>query len=98
MKAVPHFSSRRKDPAMSTAQVLEQLRHLSNAERLEVVEAATRLVRDTLASGTPDPKSEGDRRIRVAAASVRDLYEPGGDLTEWTALDSEDFADDHLQR
>jgi len=79
---------------MSTAQVLEQLRHLSNAERLEVVEAATRLVRDTLVSGPPDPRAEGDRRMRAAAASIRDLYEPGGDLTEWTALDSEDFADD----
>jgi hypothetical protein len=71
---------------------------LSNAERLEVVEAATRLVRDTLVSGTADPEVEGDRRIRVAAGSVRDLYEPGGDLTEWTALDTEDFADDDLER
>jgi hypothetical protein len=92
---VAHVSSRRKYRPMSTARVLEQHRHLSNAERLEVAEAATRLVRDTLSSGTPDPKAEGDHRLRIAAASVRDLYEAGSDLT---ALDAEEFADDDLQR
>jgi len=83
---------------MSTAQVLEQLRYLSNAERLEVVEAATRLVRQNLASRTSDPETEGDRRMRSAAVSVSDMYEPGGNLTEWTALDAEEFADDDLER
>jgi len=32
--------------------------------------------------------------MRVAAAGVRDLYEPGGELTEWTALDAEAFVAD----
>jgi hypothetical protein len=79
---------------MSTTYVLEQLRHLSDAERLEVAEVATRLVRENLASDEPDPRSEDDRRMRCAAASVRDLYEPRSDLTEWTALDAEEFVDD----
>jgi hypothetical protein len=82
---------------MNTTYVLEQLRHLSNAERLEVAEAAARLVRENLGFGKPDPKTEVDRRTRNAAASVRDLYEPGSDLTEWTALDAEEFADDDLE-
>jgi len=82
---------------MNTTYVLEQLRHLSNAERLEVVEAATRLVRENLGLRTPDPRAEDDHRMRSAAASVRDLYEPGSDLTEWTALDAEESADDDLE-
>ena len=83
---------------MSTAHVLEQLRHLSNAERLEIAEVATHLVRESLGSGTPDPRTEDDHRMRMAAAGVRDLYEPGSDLTEWTALDAEGFVDDDLER
>jgi len=83
---------------MSTANVLEQLTHLSNAERLEVAEAATRLVRENLGAGTPDPQTEEDRRLRSAAANVKDLYEPGGELTEWMALDAEAFVDDSLER
>ena len=39
---------------MGTAQLLEELRQLSNAERLEFIEAATRLVRaDLCAQGAP---------------------------------------------
>jgi hypothetical protein len=83
---------------MSTDHVLEQLTHLSNAERLEVAEAAARLVRENLGAGTGDPETEEDRRVRSAAASVKDLYEPGGELTEWTALDAEAFVDDSLER
>jgi hypothetical protein len=83
---------------MSTTDLLEQLAHLSNAERLEVAEAAARLVREDLGSGMTDPETERDRQMRVAATSVRDLYEPGGELTEWTALDAEAFVDDYLER
>jgi hypothetical protein len=43
---------------MSTAQMLEQLRHLSNPERLELIEAATRLIRDDLVSHATSPQSE----------------------------------------
>ena len=82
---------------MSTGQILAQLAQLSDVERLEVIEAATRLIRNNLTASTADAATERDRRIRDAAAAVRDLYEPGGELTEWTALDAEDFSDEHLQ-
>ena len=69
-------------------QKVEQLRHLSNAERLEVVEAANTLVRDYACFRPAGPKEQKViASCELAAASVRDLYEPGGDLTEWTALD-----------
>ena len=83
---------------MSTVELVEQLKQLSNAERLEVIEAATRLVRDNLTSPVAEERAERDRRMREAASRVNDLYEPGGELTEWTALDSEDFADEYVAR
>jgi hypothetical protein len=41
---------------------------------------------------------EHDRRIRAAAIAVKDLYEWGGKLTEWTCLDGEEFLDDYFRR
>ena len=35
--------------------------------------------------------------MRAAALKVQSLYEPGGELTEWTALDAEDFLDDSTE-
>ena len=83
---------------MSTAQLVKELQRLSNAERLEVIEAATRLVREDLGPNTAIASAEQDRRMREAAAHLKDLYEPGGELTEWTALDSEDFTDGYVPR
>jgi hypothetical protein len=42
----------------------------------------------------PQPVRKVDLRLRAAAVLVRDLYEPGGELTEWTDLDAEDFLDE----
>jgi predicted nuclease with RNAse H fold len=83
---------------MSTAQLLEHLRQLSDVERLEVIEVATRLIRDNLAASTTDAAMDEDRRLRAAAAAAKDLYEPGGELTEWTALGAEEFVDEHFAR
>lgn len=78
---------------MSTAEVLEQLRHLNNSERLAVIETATRLIRADLAG----PAEELERRMGQAALAAKEFYEPGGVLTEWTCLDAEDFVDDSGQ-
>lgn len=83
---------------MSTVELVEQLKHLNNAERLEVIEAATRLVRENLSPGMASAPSEQEQRLRDAAARVKELYEPGGELTEWTALDAEEFADEYAPR
>ncbi len=42
--------------------------------------------------------TERDRHLRTAAAGVKDLYEAGSELTEWTALDAEGFMDEHPAR
>jgi hypothetical protein len=36
-------------------------------------------------------REEQERRLRAAALALQDLYESGGEMTEWTSLDGEDF-------
>jgi hypothetical protein len=83
---------------MSTAELVQQLKHLSNPERLAVIEAATRLIREDLSAQTASAREEQDRRMRAAALVLKDFYEPGGELTEWTSLDAEEVLDDSVQR
>jgi len=73
---------------MGTADLVAELKGLSNTERLAVIEAATRLIQeDLLTSARREHRDEQDRRLRAAAEAPKDLYEPGAELTEWTALD-----------
>jgi hypothetical protein len=82
---------------MSTLEILDRLKHLTNPERLAVIETASRLIREELTSPTGE-SGDQEQRLRTAALAVKELYEPGGELTEWTALDTEDFVDDPLSR
>jgi hypothetical protein len=80
---------------MGTAHLVAELKGLSNTERLAVIEAATRLIQDDLlAAAKKELRHEQDQRLRAAAEALKDLYEPGGELTEWTALDAEEIYDD----
>lgn len=83
---------------MTTAEIVSALTHFNNAERLEVIEAATRLIREELAAQTAHVRVDEDRRLRESAQRVADLYVPGGELTEWNVLDGEDVIDDYLPR
>jgi hypothetical protein len=83
--------------SMSALEILDCLKHLSNPERLQVIETATRLIREELADQARIVR-EQDRQLRAAAEAVKDLYEAGGELTEWTALDGEDFHDEPVSR
>lgn len=49
---------------MTTAEVLEQIKYLSNTERLEVIEVATRLIREDLSP--PGENDQEDPILRVA--------------------------------
>jgi hypothetical protein len=80
---------------MSRSQWMEELSQLSDLERLEIIEAATRMIRSNFTDNKRDSAADSDRRIRSAAVGVKDLYETG---TEWNALDSEDFVDEYLPR
>jgi hypothetical protein len=47
-----------------------------------------------LNSDSTDAAAERGRQMHAAAERLKDLYEPGGELTEWTALDAEEFLED----
>jgi hypothetical protein len=68
---------------MTVVELVEQLRHLSNPERLSLIEAASRLIREDLLAQTSAAREEQARRMQEAAAALKDLYEPGGALDLW---------------
>jgi hypothetical protein len=79
---------------MSTTELLDSLKLMSDEQRLEVIETATRLIRHNLQAG--DSNRDQDRRMRDAASRLQDLYNPGGEMSEWTALDGEELAVDYI--
>jgi hypothetical protein len=83
---------------MTTAEIVSALTQFNNAQRLEVIEAATRLIREELLGREVSWVVDDDRRLREAAARLADLYVPGGEMTEWNILDGEDVRDDYLPR
>ena len=81
---------------MSQRDLLDQLRGLSLLDRLAVLEVALRGIREDMAtqglSGTDDAADEErSRALREAALAALPLYEAGGELTAFTALDGEPF-------
>jgi hypothetical protein len=73
-------------------EIIEQLNKLAPAERLVIVEATLRSVREELALGQePVKEPETERKLSAAAKALLPDYAQGGDLTSFTALDSEDF-------
>jgi hypothetical protein len=83
---------------MSTTELVEQIRQLSTPERLQVVEAVLCLIRQDLQDRNTDARADQDRRMQAAALALKDLYEPGGELTEWNCLDAEEVLDDYVPR
>jgi hypothetical protein len=75
---------------MSTAELIEEIKRLGIPDRLKIIEATTALVREDLVAG-----SDGaSLRMRAAALEAKSLYEPGGELAEWSDLDGEEVLDD----
>ena len=70
---------------MSKAEVLEALQNLTSEETLEVIETASRLLRQNMAR----PKLT----LLQAANKMQSFYEIGSELTDWTDEDPEDFQD-----
>jgi hypothetical protein len=40
---------------------------------------------------TMDLREEQEQRLRASALALQDLYQPGGELMEWTRLDGEEI-------
>lgn len=75
---------------MTQTEILAEIKGLSTAERLAIVEAILRLVREELQQKEQTLAQEEEER-RLAAEALLPDYTPGGELTVFTTLDSEDF-------
>lgn len=77
---------------MTQVEILEELKRFTIPERLTIAETALRLIREDLQQ-MGQPLTQAERRGQLAAAAEALLpdYTAGGELTIFTALDSEDF-------
>ena len=77
---------------MTQVEVLEELKRFTIPERITIIEATLRLIREDLQQvGQPLAQSERRRQLAAAAEALLPDYAAGGELTIFTALDSEDF-------
>lgn len=76
---------------MTEREIIEELKKLTPAERLSVIEATLRTIREELPQVQQPLKRAEKKRMAVAAKALLRDYTQGGDLTSFTALDSEDF-------
>jgi len=77
---------------MAEPDILEKLKELTADERLSVAEAALRLIRQDLQKTTQwKSVEEKNRQLARAAKALLPDYKSRGELTVFTALDSEDF-------
>jgi len=77
---------------MTQVDILEELKKFTISERLTIVEAALRLIREDLQQvGQPLTLTERRRQLAAAAEELLPDYAAGGELTIFTALDGEDF-------
>jgi RNase H-fold protein (predicted Holliday junction resolvase) len=76
---------------MTNSEIIAQLKQLTTEERLTVIEAATRLIREDLSQPELSEKSEDDELPLAAAALLEDYQSDQEELTAFTSLDGEDF-------
>ena len=77
---------------MTQREIIEQLKKLAPAQRLAIVEATLRSIREEFALAQEHVKeSERERKLAAAAKALFPDYAQGWDLTSFTALDDEDF-------
>jgi hypothetical protein len=75
---------------MTNSEIINQLKQLTTAERLAVIEAATRLIREDLSQPQTDEKAKDEQLAQAANALLED-YQLDSELTAFTSLDGEGF-------
>jgi hypothetical protein len=76
---------------MTNIEILEQLKHLSAAERLKIVETTVHELREALERSGAQAEKEIDVRLARAAQALLGDYANDKELTAFTALDGEGF-------
>ena len=75
---------------MTNSEIIDQLKQLTTVERLAVIEAATRLIREDLSQREANGNAE-DKEMALAATALLADYQSYRELTAFTSLDAEDF-------
>ena len=72
---------------MTQLEIFEELKSLTNVERLAIIEAALSLIRqDLYLSEQPSAGQERKQQLAEAARTLLPDYTAGGDLTSFTAI------------
>ncbi|MBW4511816.1 MAG: hypothetical protein KME64_35735 [Scytonematopsis contorta HA4267-MV1] len=75
---------------MTKAEILEALKQMSAEERLEIIETASKLIREEI---TAKSQVKVDKKLSLAdsAKVMYSFYEQGSELAAFTELNTEDF-------
>ena len=73
---------------MTSREIINEMKQLSNAERLAIVEEATRLIRQ---EGAGSPEDSTKECLTSAAKVLLQDYLSHEELTAFTVLDGEEF-------
>ena len=76
---------------MTCTTILDELKKLTDAERLAVIEEATRLMRKSFEQKSASTAQDQSSQMAAAAALLLSDYESDAELTAFTALDAEGF-------
>ena len=77
---------------MTKTEILEALKQMTTEERLEIIEAAARMMREEIEQKAKH-KAEIDQQLAAAAEAALPYYMPGGALSDLWSPDSEDYYD-----
>ena len=75
---------------MTNSEIIDQLKQLTTAERLAVIEAATRLIREDLSHPDANERAK-DKEMALAATALLADYQSDPELTAFTSLDGDNF-------
>jgi len=77
---------------MTQTDILEELKKLTPAERLTIIEAALHLLREDLQQGEQSlTQTKKRQQLALAAKALLSDYTEDRELTIFTTLDNEDF-------
>ncbi len=86
------LSDKSTTKTMTKAEILAALKNLTPEERLEIIETASRMMREEIEEKV-QRKAERKRRLRAAAEAAVNDYMPGGVLYDLWSPDSEPYFD-----
>jgi hypothetical protein len=87
-----YFTNQPTQKIMTKTEILAALKNLTAEERLEIIEAASRMMREEIEEKA-QRKAERKQKLRAAAAAAVKDYMPGGALYDLWSSDSASYFD-----